>query len=67
MPASSSVSKLVSRIIGIAGGFLALFAPARLGAQTAPAASVGESGYTLFFLGVALLALAVYNLRRRRS
>ncbi|MBX7121274.1 MAG: hypothetical protein K1X42_04030 [Opitutaceae bacterium] len=66
MPATSSHSKLISRIVGIAGGFFALSAPARLGAQTAPTASVGESGYTLFFLGVALLALAVYNLRRRR-
>ncbi|MBP8256767.1 MAG: hypothetical protein KAX37_05535 [Opitutaceae bacterium] len=46
---------------------LLLVAPARLAAQTAPTASVGESGYTLFFLGIALLALALYNLRRRRS
>jgi hypothetical protein len=65
--ATSSVSKRVSRIVGIGGGMLLLVAPARLAAQTAPTASVGESGYTLFFLGIALLALALYNLRRRRS
>ncbi|MBP7142485.1 MAG: hypothetical protein KBA71_11305 [Opitutaceae bacterium] len=67
MFATSSFSKPVSRIVGSAGGLLLLIAPARLAAQTAPAAQVGESGYTLFFLGVALLALALYNLRRRRS
>jgi len=39
----------------------------RLGAQTVPTAQVSEGGYTLFFLGLGLVALAVYNLRKRKS
>lgn len=41
--------------------------PARLAAQTAAPTPVVENGYTLFFLGFALVILAIYNIRRRRS
>lgn len=46
---------------------LLLVVPVRLGAQTVPSAQVSEGGYTLFFLGLGLVALAVYNLRKRKS
>lgn len=34
-------------------------------AQTANPVDVSETGYTLFFLGFALVGLALFNLRRR--
>jgi len=57
----------VHQLSAVSGSALLLVVPVRLGAQTVPTAQVSEGGYTLFFLGLGLVALAVYNLRKRKS
>ncbi len=56
-----------SRFACLFGGLLLAGLPAQLAAQTVATTPVVESGYTLFFLGFALVTLALYNLRRRSS
>jgi len=47
------------------GAFAGVGATAVAHAQSTAPAVVSENGYTLFFLGFALLGLALFNFRRR--